>query len=97
MLINVKKIKIYNSIFLIYGREAMLRKIAISGTKGRKKDTFIFAFLVCLSFIFTVLATVFHASSEGTKLEQRTAMFGSWDAAYLDVGEENIQKFKRKR
>ncbi|HEY8363803.1 MAG TPA: ABC transporter permease [Tissierellaceae bacterium] len=74
----------------------MLRKIAISGMKGRKKDTFILAFVVCLSFIFTVLATVFHASSEGTKLEQRTAMFGSWDAAYLDVGEENIGKFKEK-
>lgn len=74
----------------------MLRKIAVSGMKGRKKDTFILAFVVALSFVFTVLATIFHASSEGTKLEQRTAMFGSWDAAYLNGKEDIVDIIKEK-
>ena len=74
----------------------MLRKIALSGMKGRKKDTFILSFVVGLSFVFTILATIFHASSEGTKLEQRTAMFGSWDAAYLNTNKEIVEKIREK-
>ncbi len=73
-----------------------MRKIAISGMKGRKKDTFLLSFVVGLSFIFIILATIFHASSEGTKLEQRTAMFGSWDATYLNGNQEIVDKLKEK-
>lgn len=81
---------------LLNGGKYMLRKIAVSGMKGRKKDTLILSFVVGLSFVFTILATIFHASSEGTKLEQRTAMFGSWDAAYLNSGKEMVEKIKEK-
>lgn len=70
-----------------------MRKIALSGMKGRKKDTFLLSFVIILSFIFIITATIFHASSEETKLEQRIAMFGSWEAAYLDGNEDMQKKF----
>lgn len=66
-------------------------KIALSGMKGRKKDTFLLSLVIALSFIFIITSTVFHESSQKTKLNQRIAMFGSWDAAYLK-GNESIYK-----
>lgn len=68
----------------------MLRKIALSSMKGRKKDTFILSSVIILSFIFITITTVFHASSERTKYEQKTAMFGKWDLAYYN-GNKAIQ------
>ena len=62
----------------------MLRKIALSSMKGRKKDTLILSSVIILSFLFIVIATIFHASSEKTKHEQKTAMFGKWDLAYYN-------------
>lgn len=67
-----------------------MRKIALSSMKGRKKDTFILSSVIILSFLFIVVATVFHASSERTKYEQKVAMFGAWDLAYYN-GDEEIQ------
>ena len=69
----------------------MIRKIAISGMKGRKKDTFLLSFVVLLSFLFIVVATVFYSSSEQTKNIQRTNMFGKWQASYLN-GDEYIEQ-----
>lgn len=69
----------------------MIRKIAISGMKGRKKDTFLLSFVVLLSFLFIVVATVFFSSSEWTKNIQRTNMFGTWQASYL-FGDEKTEK-----
>ncbi len=68
----------------------MLRKIALSSMKGRKKDILILSFVIILSFLFITIATVFHASSEMTKYEQKTAMFGKWDFAYYN-GDQEIQ------
>ena len=69
----------------------MIRRIAISGMKGRKKDTFLLSFVVLLSFLFIVIATVFYSSSERTKNIQRTNMFGTWHASYLN-GDEYIEQ-----
>lgn len=69
----------------------MIRKIAISGMKGRKKDTFLLSFVVLLSFLFIVIATVFYSSSEKTKNIQRTNMFGTWQASYLN-GDKYIEQ-----
>ncbi len=69
----------------------MIRKIAISGMKGRKKDTILLSFVVLMSFLFIVIATVFYSSSERTKNIQRTNMFGTWQASYLN-GDEYIEK-----
>lgn len=67
----------------------MIRRIAISGMRGRKKDTFLLSFVVLLSFLFIVIATVFYSSSERTKNIQRTNMFGTWQVSYLN-GDEYI-------
>lgn len=67
----------------------MIRRIAISGMRGRKKDTFLLSFVVLLSFLFIVIATVFYSSSEKTKNIQRTNMFGTWQVSYLN-GDEYI-------
>lgn len=75
----------------------MIRKIAISGMKGRKKDTFLLLFVVLLSFLFIVTATILYSSSEKTKNIQRTNTFGTWHGSYLngdvEVG-ESILKIK---
>ncbi|MDR7857738.1 ABC transporter permease [Tissierella sp.] len=69
----------------------MLRKIALSSMKGRKKDTLVLSSVIILSFIFIVITTIFHASAEMTKYEQKVAMFGKWDFAYYN-GNQDIQK-----
>lgn len=69
----------------------MIRKIAISGMKGRKKDTILLSFVVLLSFLFIIVATVFYSSSEKTKNIQRTNMFGTWQASYLN-GDKYIEQ-----
>jgi len=69
----------------------MIRKIAISGMKGRKKDLFLLSFVVLLSFLFIITSTIFYSSSERTKNIQRTNMFGKWHSSYLS-GDESIEK-----
>lgn len=73
-----------------------MRKLVLSGMKGRRKDTFLLSFVVALSFIFIITSTIFHSSSENTKIEERTAMFGSWDAGYLLGNEEIVEKLRDK-
>lgn len=63
----------------------MTRKIAKSGLKGRKKDTFLLFFLVTLAFVFISSAVLLHSSSEKTKTNQRLEMFGKWQASLLNV------------
>lgn len=73
-----------------------MRKLVLSGMKGRRKDTFLLSFVVALSFIFIITSTIFHSSSENTKMEERTAMFGSWDVGYLLANEETVEKLRGK-
>lgn len=62
----------------------MIRKIALSGMRGRKKDTFLLSFVVFLSFLFIVATTLLYSSSETTKNIQRTNTFGSWQGSILN-------------
>lgn len=68
----------------------MLRKIALSSMKGRKKDTIVLSLVIILSFLFIVVTTVFYASSKKTKYVQKAAMFGKWKLAYYN-GDEDIK------
>ena len=72
----------------------MIRKIAKSGLKGRKKDSFLLVFVVTLAFIFIVASILLHSSSEKTKYEQRFEMFGKWQASLLnhtsDISKDKI-------
>ena len=67
-----------------------MRDIAKKGLKGRKKDTFLLKLVITLSFIFIVASTIFQASTEKTKLEQRLDLYGEWHAAYLGSDEETL-------
>lgn len=71
-----------------------IRDIAKKGLKGRKKDTLLLKLVIILSFIFIITSTVFEASVEKTKLEQRLDLYGEWHAAYLGGNEELLEKFK---
>ena len=65
--------------------DKMIRKIAKSGLKGRKKDTFLLVFVISLAFVFIVSAILLHGSSEKTKHEQRFDMFGKWQGSLLNI------------
>lgn len=67
-----------------------MKKIAFSGMKGRKKDTFLLASVIFLAFVFVITAIVFYGSSEKTKIEQRKQAFGQWENAYFS-GQEDIE------
>jgi len=58
--------------------------------KGRKKDTITLSLVIILSFLFIVVTTVLHASSEKTKFEQKAAVFGRWKLSHYD-GDEQIK------
>ncbi|MDR7857741.1 ABC transporter permease [Tissierella sp.] len=66
----------------------MLRKIALSSMKGRKKDTIILSSVIILSFLFIAITTILHSSSEVTKYEQKVAMFGEWDFSYYNTDQD---------
>ncbi len=66
-----------------------MRKIAFSGLKGRKKDSFILSFVIVLSFLFIIIATILYSSSESTKEIQRLETYGNWEYGYFDrIGED---------
>ena len=63
----------------------MLFKLALSGMKGRKKESFLLGFVIFLSVVFIVTATVLHASNEAAKTKERMASFGPWENGYFQV------------
>lgn len=68
-----------------------LRDIALGGLRGRKKDTLLLKLVITLSFVFIVTSTVFQASLEKTKLEQRLDLYGEWHAAYLSGNQDILE------
>lgn len=53
-------------------------KIAYSGMKGRKKDTFLMGFVILLSIIFVITSTTLYSSSEATKHQEKVEKYGTW-------------------
>lgn len=68
-------------------------KIAFSGMKGRKKDSFLMAFVITLSFVFIVSATLLHASSEATKHDTKIKSYGLWENALFNATISESQYF----
>ena len=68
-------------------------KIAFSGMKGRKKDSFLMAFVITLSFVFIVAATLLHASSEATKHDSKIKSYGLWGNALLNSDTTETSRF----
>ncbi|WP_033165855.1 ABC transporter permease [Clostridium sp. KNHs205] len=71
-----------------------LRKIAKSGMKGRRKDSWLLKLVVSLSFAFITAALVFQASMEQTDINQKKELYGSWQAAYLGGNENTLNRLK---
>lgn len=71
-----------------------LRKIAKSGMKGRRKDSWLLKLVVSLSFAFITAALVFQASMEQTDINQKKELYGSWQAAYLGGNEDTLNRLK---
>lgn len=69
-----------------------MRKIAFSGLKGRRKDSFILSFVIVLSFLFIIIATILYSSSESTKEIQRLVTYGNWEYGYFDRTSEDKDK-----
>ncbi|MGX8796007.1 FtsX-like permease family protein [Fusibacter sp. JL298sf-3] len=59
-------------------------KIAFSGMRGRKKDTFLMGSVILLSIIFVVTSTVLYSSSEKTRVEEKVQTYGLWQQAIVD-------------
>ncbi|WP_236909373.1 hypothetical protein, partial [Clostridium sp. Cult3] len=72
-----------------------MRDIANRGLKGRKKDTFLLKLVITLAFIFIVASTIFQASIDKTKQEQRLDLYGEWHAAYLNSDEETLERLRK--
>ena len=62
-----------------------MRKIALSGIKGRKKDSFLMGFVVLLSLIFVITTTVLHTSSSATQTLERINTFGAWQIGAFEL------------
>lgn len=71
-----------------------MKDIARRGLQGRKKDTLLLKLVITLAFIFIVTSTVFEASIDKTKLEQRLDLYGEWNATYLGGNKEILDKLK---
>ncbi len=69
-------------------------EIARRGLKGRKKDTLLLKLVITLSFVFIITSTIFEASIDRTKLEQRLDLYGEWHAAYLGANEDIVEKLQ---
>lgn len=79
----------------IKGGSTGMRDIANRGLKGRKKDTFLLKLVITLAFIFIVASTIFQASIDKTKQEQRLDLYGEWHAAYLNSDEETLERLRK--
>ena len=72
----------------------MLFKIALSGMKGRKKDSFLLGFVIFLSVFFIILATILHTSSEAAKVQERRASFGPWQHGIFEATDSEADQLK---
>lgn len=68
-----------------------MRKIALQGLMGRKRDTALLWVVVLLAFLFLVLSTILITSLQKTDQAQRLDTYGRWQvmAAGLSVSEAN--------
>ncbi len=61
-----------------------MRKIALKGLIGQKRDTLLLWSVVALAFLFLVLSTTLITSLQRTDEEQRISTYGSWQVMAAD-------------
>lgn len=57
---------------------ANLRKMALSGMQGRKKDTRVLTSVIAMSFLFLTVGTLLLSSLTESQARQRHSLYGSW-------------------
>lgn len=62
-----------------------MRKIALRGLIGRKRETLLLWIVVVLAFLFLALPTTLITSIEATDAAQRTATYGTWQVMSFGI------------
>ena len=63
----------------------MVKKIAFSGMKGRKKDTFVMLLAVVLSVLFIVTSINLFTSAQAARQIEKFERFGYWHSAFFNL------------
>lgn len=59
-----------------------VRKLALHGMRGRRKDTRVLALVIGMSFLFLTAGTLLLSSFSGSQARQRQSLYGSWHLLY---------------
>ena len=87
--------------FTLYSKRGLkMRKIALRGLIGQKRNTLLLWSVVTLAFLFLVLSTTLITSLNKTDEEQRRSTYGSWqimvsdsDLSGIEFADENSKIF----
>ena len=59
-----------------------VRKLALHGMRGRRKDTRVLALVIVMSFLFLTAGTLLLSSFSGSQARQRQSLYGGWHLLY---------------
>lgn len=59
-----------------------LRKLAVRGMRGRRKDTRVLALVIGMGFLFLTAGTLLLSSFHGSQAQQRQNLYGNWHLLY---------------
>ena len=68
-----------------------MRKIALSGMRGRRRDAVYLVFVITLSLMFMTVATQLLSSIKETKRQQNFNVFGQWKVVLMFATEEEAE------
>ena len=87
---------IYERFILLSKRGLKMRKIALRGLIGQKRNTLLLWSVVVLAFLFLVLSTTLITSLQETDEQQRNNTYGSWQIMVSDSELSGVQKSEEK-
>lgn len=70
-----------------------MRKIALRGLIGRKRETLLLWTVVVLAFLFLALPTTLITSIQATDAAQRISTYGAWQIMASGISEEDARSF----
>lgn len=59
-----------------------IRKLAVRGMRGRRKDTRVLALVIGMGFLFLTAGTLLLSSFHGSQAQQRQSLYGDWHLLY---------------
>ena len=73
----------------------MVKKIAFSGMRGRKKDTFVMCLAVALSVLFIVTSINLFTSAQAARQIEKFERFGYWHSAFYNLESKMADEVQR--